>query len=103
MHLIQLLLPLKDNEDVALPLATLARVRSDLTSRFGGLTAYSRAPAEGLWTDGSPSAPQHDDLIVYEVVVEHLDRAWWRRYIAQLEAELKQERLHVRSLSMELL
>lgn len=103
MQLIQLLLPLKDNDGVTLPFATLARVRSELTGRFGGLTAYSRSPAEGLWVDGSPAAPQHDDLIVYEVVVEHLDRAWWRGYITQLEAELKQDRVHVRALKMELL
>jgi len=35
------------------PLKAYSKVRSDLTAHFGGLAAYSRAPAEGIWHDGS--------------------------------------------------
>lgn len=49
MHQIQLLLPLSDNDGTPFPVAHYGRVREELTERFQGLTAYSRAPAEGLW------------------------------------------------------
>ena len=48
-YLIQLLLPLYDNLGNRFPAKSYATVRSDLAERFGGITAHSRAPAEGLW------------------------------------------------------
>jgi hypothetical protein len=41
-HLIQILLPLSDNEGRRFPPAAYARVRSELTERFGGMTAFTR-------------------------------------------------------------
>jgi hypothetical protein len=38
------------------------KVRAKLTEKFGGLTTYSRAPAEGLWSKGSEV--KRDDIIV---------------------------------------
>jgi hypothetical protein len=51
MHLIQLLLPLHDNDGPAFPSNHFKQVRSDLTDRFGGVTAFIRSPAVGLWQD----------------------------------------------------
>ena len=48
-HLIQILLPLKMRDGTDVPAAMLAEVRVELTQRFGGVTAYSRSPATGLW------------------------------------------------------
>ena len=49
MFVIQLLLPLTANDGGRFPQAHFAEVRTRLTTRFGGVTAYSRAPAEGTW------------------------------------------------------
>ena len=46
MYLIHILLPLNDNEGRPHGRELLRAV--ELTERFGGLTAHTRAPAEGL-------------------------------------------------------
>jgi hypothetical protein len=51
-YLVQILLPIYDNQGSKLASEFYSRVRSELTERFGGLTAYTRAPAEGLWGIG---------------------------------------------------
>ena len=45
MRLIQILLPTHDNDGQPFPHATFATVRRELTDAFGGVTAYTRAPA----------------------------------------------------------
>jgi hypothetical protein len=99
MHLVQLLLPLKDPNGKPFPRSTYRSVRTELTERFGGLTAYSRAPAEGLWDAGDAVA--HDDIVVYEVMVSELDRGWWADYRQGLERQFDQEELVVRAQPME--
>ena len=49
MHLIQILLPLYDNDGIPFPQRQYLEVRDELTERFGGVTGYLRSPAEGLW------------------------------------------------------
>ena len=90
MHLVQLLLPLVAERDA------FDEVAHELTERFGGLTAYTRSPAAGLWK--SPSdATERDDIIVVEVMVEELDKAWWARYRQDLEQRLRQKEVVVRA------
>ena len=96
MHLVQLLLPLYDNAGVPFPRAHYERVAAELTTAFGGLTAYTRAPAEGLWREGR-AGTQRDEIVVYEVMAESLDRAWWRTYREALEGRFAQDRLIVRA------
>lgn len=99
MHLVQLLLPLRDNDGRAFGAEHYEAVRGELTRRFGGLTAYSRAPAEGVW-DGSDGRSR-DDVVVYEVMAEGLDRHWWRDFRASLERRFAQEELVVRAHQVE--
>jgi hypothetical protein len=47
MHLVQILLPLNDNDGRALAKDLFETVARELTERFGGVTAYTRAPADG--------------------------------------------------------
>ena len=102
MHLVQILLPLFDNARHVLHRDLFREVRRELTERFGGLTAYTRAPAEGLWMQGT-EAPNLEDIVVHEVMVENLDRAWWRAYRQDLETRFRQETIVVRANEIELL
>ena len=99
MHLVQLLLPLYDKAGAALPRAIYDTVRRELVEHFGGLTAYTRAPAKGLWADGSEV--EKDDIVVYEVMVDDLDRAWWATYRKALEQRFAQDELMIRALATE--
>ena len=99
MHLVQLLLPLYDQDGAALPRALYDAVRRELVDHFGGLTAYTRAPARGLWAEGGEVAK--DDIVVYEVMTEALDRAWWAQYRATLEQRFAQDELMIRALKTE--
>lgn len=100
MYLIQLLLPLYGNDGRPFGATQYGAVRTELTDRFGGLTAYTRAPAQGVWSDEA-GAPKRDDIVVYEVMTEHLDREWWRSYRRTLEQRFGQEELVVRSQEIE--
>jgi hypothetical protein len=102
MHLIQVLLPLYDNDGRPLPPELYRGVAAELTGRFGGLTAYTRAPAEGLWKEG-PATTTRDDIVIYEVMSDRLDRAWWRDYRAKLEVLFRQEQVIARAQVVELL
>lgn len=73
MYLIQLLLPLYDNDRQALPKSLFRTVTDELIERFGGLTTYSRAPASGYWLEDDDNTV-HDESVVYEVMADELDR-----------------------------
>ena len=100
MHLVQLLLPTHHKDGTPVPAAEFAAVRLEFTDRFGGVTAYSRAPATGLWKRAEDDVEQ-DQVIMVEVVVEVFDRDWWAEYRATLEHRFGQEKIHVRALAME--
>ena len=74
MYLIQILLPLYRNDGQALPRALFRQVRDELIERFGGLTAYPRAPASGYWQEDPQAPPNHDDSVIYEVMAARLER-----------------------------
>jgi hypothetical protein len=94
-HLVQILLPLYGNNGQHFPSEQYRQVRTTLTERFGGSTAYTRAPAEGLWETGS--TVKQDDIVVVEVMVETLERGWWRDYKQELEQLFRQEQIVVRA------
>ena len=94
MHLVQLLLPLHDNHKQSFPTAYFNKVREDLTNRFGGVTAFLRSPAVGLWK-GSPDDINSDEVVMFEVLTEQLDEDWWADYRKQLQDRFRQEELLV--------
>ena len=99
MYLIQLLLPLYDNSGRRFPRAKLANVRLMLTRHFGGVTIYSRAPAEGLSKEGDEVV--RDDVIIFEVMTPELSSKWWGAYRARLEKTFKQDTIVVRASTIE--
>ena len=101
-HLVQLLLPLYDNDGNDFPQAHFESVARELTARFGGLTAYTRAPAEGRWRDGGEGT-KRDEIIIYEVMTYPLDPGWWRHYREELERLFAQDRIVIRAQSVTIL
>lgn len=98
-HLVELLLPLRDNEGTPYPRAFFDHLRDELIARFGGVTAHLRAPAQGAWQaePGDPASVDRDDVVIIEVMVDALDRDWWRTCRAALERELRQDEVVIRA------
>ena len=97
-QLVQILLPLYDNEGGRFPKVLYDEVARELTERFGGLTAYAQSPASGLWKESGVT--RHDDIVVYEVMAEELDAQWWKDYRLRLEKLFAQDELVVRAIAM---
>lgn len=95
MHLVQLLLPLYNNSGIQFEQKLYTDVRNELVDRFGGITAYTRAPVHGLWQESEQIV--RDDLIIYEIMVEKLEEEWWRGYREILENRFQQLSLVVRA------
>ena len=100
MYLIEIFLPLTDNLGQPFPRRELDRVRAELTDRFGGVTAFLRAPATGLWDDDDGRI-RHDELAILEVMAESLDRRWWTGYRERLEQQFRQEEIVVRATAID--
>ena len=100
MFLVQMLLPLFDGEGRAFSQEAYAKVRQELTQRFGGMTAYLRSPAQGTWLEPG-GGTERDEMVMCEVMVEELDRAWWSTYRKDLEHRFSQEELVVRASPLE--
>jgi hypothetical protein len=99
MELIQLLLPVQDEHGRAYSRALYDDLVHRLTDRFGGVTAYTRSPATGLWE--SPSGETvRDVVVVYEVMVEGVDGAWWQALRTELETRFGQDEIVIRAQPM---
>jgi hypothetical protein len=94
MYLIQLLLPLHDNRKEKFPAEYFHDVRQTLTNHFGGVTAFLRAPAVGLWKDDEEDISR-DEVVMFEVISSQLDKSWWAEYRTELEEKFRQESLLV--------
>jgi hypothetical protein len=95
MFVVELFIPLEKPDGTPTPPETLERIKSELTERFGGVTAFLQSPAEGAWKPKS-RAIIHDRVAIFEVMVRDVDTVWWRGYRQQLEAELEQEQILAR-------
>jgi hypothetical protein len=102
VHLIEILLPLSDNEGKPFAADLHGQVRDELVEHFGGVTAFTRSPAEGLWREGG-GEPDRDDIVILEVMADWLDRGWWRGYRTELERRFRQDEIVVRAREVELL
>ena len=95
MHLVQIILPRNENTGQAISPHRFREVRQTLLERFGGVTAFTRSPAQGLWQDGS--RVERDEVVLYEVMVTELDRDWWADYRKELEGKFHQQELVIRA------
>jgi hypothetical protein len=100
VFLIEFFLPTSDNDGSPFPRDEFDRIRRELTERFGGVTAFTRSPATGLWTDETGQV-RPDELFSFEVMAETLDRNWWHEYRKQLGQRFHQEEIVMRASSFE--
>jgi hypothetical protein len=98
--LVQIILPVYDNDARLFAAGMFQQVRTELREKFGGLTAYTRAPAEGTWEDDK-GRTRRDDVVIVEVMTEKLERAWWSNYATELARRFEQEELVVRAMHFE--
>ena len=94
MWLVQIFVPVVDDSD-----QVLRDVKQELIDRFGGVTAYSRSPAEGIWREGNTK--EKDDIIIVEVMANEFDRDWWQAFRSRLERQLAQKEIVVRAQRVE--
>ncbi len=92
--LVQLFIPLYDNEGKRFPKRLYNKLNSDLKERFGGLTVYSRSPAKGFWKEEGDATKQ-DELLVYEVLTSLLISDYWKPLKAKLEKQFNQEEIQI--------
>ncbi|MBB3911147.1 hypothetical protein [Sphingomonas desiccabilis] len=94
--LIELFLPTTSNGGTRFAREMFDRVRDELLEGFGGVTLFSRSPAEGLWAAGRGEGTARDRVITAEVMADSVDRDWWARYRRDLEARFSQEEILIR-------
>lgn len=95
MKVIQVLLPLTKPDGSPFPANYFTVIRKELADRYGGITAYSRAPAIGLWKE-SEDRTIADDIVIFELMVESLDLGWWKEYKINLEKLFEQDQIVMR-------
>ncbi|MGH9901858.1 MAG: hypothetical protein ACRD68_08620 [Pyrinomonadaceae bacterium] len=90
---------MRDNEGRHFGTHDFDRVRNELTARFGGVTAFRRAPAEGVWEEGGEVS--RDEIVIFEVMADDLGRGWWAECRAELERRFRQEKIVIRATRFE--
>jgi hypothetical protein len=98
MFVVELFLPLTSSDGSPFSPATYDRIKEDLTDRFGGVTAFVRAPAEGLWKPGGDGVVR-DQIAIFEVMVDEIEESWWRDYRRRLEREFGQDEILIRAVA----
>jgi hypothetical protein len=91
---VQIFLPLDTRSGRPIDLEVIEGIAKGLADRFGGATAYTREPAEGLWNRAMTI--ERDRIIIVEVLVDQVDEEWWRAYRRKLESEFEQDDVLIR-------
>ena len=71
------------------------RVREQLVERWGGVTAFTRTPAKGVFLQNGNERTE-DEIVVYEVMVKRIDKLWWLSYKRDLETRFSQQEILIR-------
>jgi hypothetical protein len=94
MNVVEVFLPLDSGAGIPIDREVIEGIVRGLADRFGGATAFTREPADGLWKTATTLEP--DRIIVIEVVIDEVDDEWWRAYRQRLEGQLDQEQVMIR-------
>ncbi|CAN5888673.1 hypothetical protein BH18ACI5_BH18ACI5_21380 [soil metagenome] len=98
-YLVQILLPLYDNDGRPFGQDLFTATRGELMGHFGGVTAHMRAPARGLWKIDEGDVAR-DDIVIVEVMAAAIDAEWWSRYRGTLRRRFAQDELVIRAIPM---
>ncbi|MBC7388753.1 MAG: hypothetical protein H7329_06060 [Opitutaceae bacterium] len=101
MKLIQIFLPLYNSKGVIFKEALFEKIKAKITEDFGGLTAYQRSPAIGLWKEDDKKTVK-DDIIIYEVMAEKFEKIYWKKYKTELENVFSQDVIIIRVMNIQL-
>lgn len=96
LHIVEIYLPLKDREGRPQPREAFVQTREELVGRFGGLTAFTRSPAQGLW-EPREGEREKDEIVIFEVLADRIDRDRWADYRRRLEERFGQDEILIRS------
>jgi hypothetical protein len=102
MYLFEIFLPLTLNDGTKQPVERFARVREELVERFGGVTAFIRSPAKGVW-QLEENERAEDEIVIYEVMSESVDQLWWQTYKREIEQRFQQQELLIRTSRVDLI
>lgn len=95
MRVVEIFLPLTYGDGSRAPAEIFELLKQELAEKFGGVTAYARSPAQGLWQNGGQQ--QEDSIVIFEVMTDKVDKEWWAAFRSRLEALLRQEEVLIRS------
>lgn len=94
MNVIEVFLPLDRGNGMPVEGEQIEAIVKGLADRFGGATAFTREPADGLWKRSSTI--EHDRIIIVELMVNDVDETWWKNYRARLQKEFEQDEILIR-------
>ena len=94
MEIVEVFLPLDTGSGTPIEGEIIEGLVGGLADRFGGATAFTRAPADGLWKQGGTI--RSDRILIIEVMVNDLDEHWWADYRKTLEHEFEQDEIMIR-------
>ncbi|MBB5436529.1 inorganic pyrophosphatase [Pedobacter sp. AK017] len=100
-RLVEIFLPLRDGNGEVFPKQVYDGIREELTTKFGGVTEYSRNPVKGFWKPDEGRAEQ-DELLVFEVMCTEIDAGFWDKLKLRLLKIFKQDSLIIRWSKIEL-
>jgi hypothetical protein len=92
---------MNDNQGTPFPEPVFTQIETALTEKFGGDTAYKRAPAQGRWK--SEDSTDADEIAIFEVIVGVIDKEWWSDFRRTLEERLGQEKILITARDIEIL
>lgn len=102
MKLVQLFIPLYDTSGNRFPVKYYDDLQKQLTEKFGGLTIYKRGPTTGLWKEDRKNMVK-DELIIFEVMTEEVNNAYWQKFKQSLTKQFLQKELLIRSSIIDLI
>ena len=100
MYLVEVFVPRYYRNGNRVEAERLKDLQQKLAQKFGGVTAFLRSSARGLWMNEQGMA-ERDEIAIFEVMTPGLDRQWWKLFRAKLEAELDQDEILIRVTDIE--
>ena len=95
LRVVEIFLPVTYGDGSPIPAEIFEVLKQELAEKFGGVTVYSRSPAEGLWQKGGQK--EREAIVIFEVMTDRVEKDWWSEFRGRLEALLRQEEVRIRS------